>query len=61
MLEIEINNEEVSTFGGLITRELGHIPKRGARLKCHGMDIIVYEVDDRRVIAASVGVTNLKP
>ena len=57
MLEIEINNEEVSTFGGLITRELGHIPKRGARLKCHDMDIIVYEVDDRRVIAASVGVT----
>ena len=56
-LEIEINNEEVSTFGGLITRELGHIPKRGERLSCHDMDITVYEVDDRRVIAASVCVT----
>ena len=55
-LEIEINSEEVSTFGGLITRELGHIPKRGERLSCHSMDIIVYEVDDRRVIAALVRV-----
>ena len=56
-LEIEINNEEVSTFGGLITRELGHIPKRGERLSCYDMDITIYEVDDRRVIAASVCVT----
>ena len=56
-LEIEINNEEVSTFGGLITRELGHIPKRGERLSCYDMDITIYEVDDRRVIAASVCLT----
>ena len=53
-LEIEIDSEEVSTLGGLITGELGHIPKRGERLSCHDMDIIVYEVDDRRVITALV-------
>lgn len=53
-LEIEIDNEEVSTFGGLITGELGHIPERGERLSCCGMDITVDDVDERRVIAATV-------
>ncbi len=53
-LEIEIDNEEVSTFGGLITGELGHIPERGERLSCYGMEITIDDVDDRRVIAATV-------
>lgn len=54
VLEIEIDNDEVSTFGGLITGELGYIPERGEHLSCHGMDITIDDVDDRRVIAASV-------
>ena len=54
MLEIEIDNEEVSTFGGLITGELGHIPERGEQLDCYGLSITIEEVDDRRVIAATV-------
>jgi CBS domain containing-hemolysin-like protein len=53
-LEIEIDNEEVSTFGGLITGELGHIPERGEELNCYGLNITIEEVDDRRVIAATV-------
>jgi CBS domain containing-hemolysin-like protein len=53
-LEIEIDNEEVSTFGGLITGELGHIPEPGEKLSCYGLDITVDDVDDRRVIAATV-------
>lgn len=53
-LEIEIENEEVSTFGGLITGELGHIPERGEQLSCYGLSITIEEVDDRRVIAATV-------
>jgi CBS domain containing-hemolysin-like protein len=57
-LEIEIDNEEVSTFGGLITGELGHIPERGERLQCYGMDITVDDVDERRVIAATVELTD---
>ena len=51
---IEIDNEEVSTFGGLITGELGHIPEPGERLNCYGLSIIVDDVDGRRVIAATV-------
>ena len=53
-LEIEIDNEEVSTFGGLITGELGHIPERGESLTCYGMHIVVDDVDGRRVLAATV-------
>jgi len=53
-LGIEINNDEVSTFGGLITGELGRIPERGERLSVHGMTITVDDVDERRVIAATV-------
>jgi magnesium and cobalt transporter len=53
-LEIDIENDEVSTFGGLITGELGHIPLRGEQLHCFGLAITVDEVDERRVIAATV-------
>jgi magnesium and cobalt transporter len=53
-LAIDIENDEVSTFGGLITGELGHIPERGEELTCHGLHIMIEEVDDRRVIAATV-------
>lgn len=53
-LGIEIENDEVSTFGGLITGELGHIPVRGEKLKAYGLEVTVDEVDDRRVISTTV-------
>ena len=53
-LEIEIENDEVSTIGGLVTGELGHIPERGETLSAYGMKIKVDEVDDRRVISVEV-------
>ncbi len=53
-LKIEINNGEVSTFGGLITGELGRIPVRGETLTIYGMEIQIVDVDDRRVISARV-------
>lgn len=53
-LDIEIQNDEVSTIGGLVTGELGHIPKQGEGLDAYGMHIQVVEVDDRRVIAVEV-------
>jgi len=53
-LAIEIENQEVSTFGGLITGELGRIPDKGERLSLGPLEVTVDEVDERRVIAASV-------
>ncbi|WP_269526338.1 hemolysin family protein [Coraliomargarita parva] len=57
-LEIEIENDEVSTFGGLITAEIGRIPERGEVIEAYGMKIRVDEVNDRRVISTTV---ELKP
>ena len=53
-LGVEVENDEVSTFGGLITGELGRIPARGETLSLAGMRISIDEVDERRVIAVRV-------
>ena len=53
-LNVEIENDDVSTFGGLITGELGRIPEQGESLEFHGMRVRVEQVDERRVISASV-------
>ena len=53
-LGVEIENDGVSTFGGLITGELGRIPARGDTLSLAGMRITIDEVDERRVIAVRV-------
>lgn len=54
VLNIEIDNDEVSTFGGLIAGEFGKIPLQGESLNCYGMFISVEEVDSRRIISAKV-------
>ncbi|MGJ8652348.1 MAG: hemolysin family protein [Opitutaceae bacterium] len=56
-LGIEIDNDEISTFGGLITGELGHIPSRGETLNVYGLEVTVDEVDERRVISTTVRVS----
>lgn len=53
-LDVEIDNEEISTFGGLITAELGRIPEIGDVLVAYGMEISIEDVDDRRVISVRV-------
>jgi len=53
-LGVEVENDDVSTFGGLITGELGRIPARGDTLSLAGMRITIDEVDERRVIAVRV-------
>lgn len=53
-LGVKIENDEVSTFSGLITGELGHIPEYGETLTVAGMQITVDNVDERRVLAARV-------
>lgn len=54
---LQIDNDEVSTFGGLITAELGCIPKRGERLSAYGLQIEITDVDDRRIISTLVTTT----
>jgi CBS domain containing-hemolysin-like protein len=54
LFDLEIDNDEVSTLGGLITSELGRIPEVGETLDAAGLHIEVTQVDDTRVIEARV-------
>lgn len=60
-LHVTLNNDQVSTFGGLITAELGRIPvpKEHLVLPQPGLDIIIEETDRRRILFATVRVLPL--
>ncbi|MGC9450806.1 MAG: hemolysin family protein [Oceanipulchritudo sp.] len=46
---VEIENEEVSTIGGLITAELGRIPEVGEEIDLSGLHIEITAVEETRV------------
>jgi CBS domain containing-hemolysin-like protein len=47
---IELETDEVSTIGGLITSELGRIPESGENLESGGLAIEITDVDETRVL-----------
>ncbi len=53
-LKIDLEEEEVSTLGGLVTAELGRIPECGETVRARGLEIRVIEVDEKRVITVEV-------
>lgn len=57
-LNITIESEEVSTFGGLITEHLGRIPEPGEMIELPhlGLSVSADAVDERRLIRAFVKV-----
>lgn len=57
-LGIEFEADEVSTFGGYITYELGRMPQLGEVFRIKDLEIEVMAVDERRVLAAQVRVVS---
>ncbi|MBK1876170.1 hemolysin family protein [Pelagicoccus mobilis] len=53
---VEFEAEEVSTFGGYITYQLGRMPQQGESVRINDLEILVSEVDERRILAAQVRV-----
>ncbi len=55
-LDVDFSNDEVSTFGGLVTQMLGRFPEKGEKLFLPeiGMRITVDDVAARRVVECSV-------
>ncbi|MGC6505037.1 MAG: hemolysin family protein [Coraliomargaritaceae bacterium] len=53
-LALEINNDDVSTIGGLVSAQFGYIPSAGEILFTNGMRITVVEVNERRVISVEI-------
>ncbi len=51
-LNVDLDEQEVATFGGIITSELGHIPEAGERVQIGRLDVTVKETDETRVISA---------
>ena len=46
---MDIDSEEVSTIGGLVTSELGRIPEVGESVDLHGLHIEITAVEETRV------------
>ncbi len=53
-LGIEIEEDEVSTIGGLITLALGKIPLSGQVVRYGNLEIEVMDVDEKRVLSAKL-------
>jgi magnesium and cobalt transporter len=45
----EFDDEEYDTVGGLVTHELGRLPRRGEALKVEGIEFRVLRADRRRI------------
>ena len=59
-LNMEFEEEEVSTIGGLITSALGKIPDAGQIVRLKNLEIEAVKVNERRVLSARVRViTNM--
>jgi len=53
---VELESEEVSTFGGFITVKLGRMPRLNEVFTIGNLEITAGNLDDKRVIAATVQV-----
>ena len=47
--ECALSDEEYDTIGGLVMHELGHLPRRGERVKFGGFEFSVVRADERRI------------
>jgi CBS domain containing-hemolysin-like protein len=51
LLGVRVESPEVSTIGGYLTHELGHLPKSGERVLLDGYEFTVSQADGRRVVS----------
>jgi len=52
--EVELDTEEVSTIGGLVTSQLGRIPETGERIQLGSLDVEITGVDETRVVEVRI-------
>jgi CBS domain containing-hemolysin-like protein len=51
LLDVKVESSEVSTIGGYLTHELGHLPKKGEKVRIDGYEFTVSQTDGRRVVS----------
>lgn len=54
LFNIKVDNNTVTTFGGLITATLGRIPEKNERIQLFGWSIRITEVSKKRIISAVI-------
>lgn len=54
LLDIDIEEEEADTVGGLIYSRLGHVPEQGETLAIEGWRFTVLSLDGRRIVQVRV-------
>lgn len=51
LLGVSVESAEVSTIGGYLTHEFGHLPKSGEKVRIDGYEFTVSQTDGRRVVS----------
>jgi CBS domain containing-hemolysin-like protein len=49
LYDLELAEDDFITVGGLITRHLGRLPKKGETLSIKGLSIEVLDVDQKKI------------
>jgi len=52
--EVELDDEEYDTVGGLVMHELGRLPRRGEKVQFGGFEFAVIKADKRRIDSLQV-------
>ena len=49
IFEMEIEDDDFTTIAGLVTSEVGYVPKQGEKLVVRGLDIEVLQADEKKL------------
>jgi CBS domain containing-hemolysin-like protein len=61
LFEIDIEDEDVETVGGLLAKHLGRVPIPGARATCEGLVLVAESAEGRRNRIGTVLVSRMAP
>ena len=53
-LKLHEDEDELTTFGGFVTRELGRIPEKGETVNLQHLEVAILEADETRVLNTEV-------
>jgi CBS domain containing-hemolysin-like protein len=53
-LDEDGDEDELASFGGFITRELGRIPEKGETVDLQHLKVSILEADETRILSAEV-------
>ena len=53
--ECDLDAEEYDTVGGLVTHELGRLPRRGEKIEFGGFEFAIIKADERRIDRSGCG------